>query len=69
MMLLLVELCQKLHNWFNSRGSSFGYYPEPTKSFVVVNEWWRSEIVAIFGDLGVQVVTDNRFLVASLEAI
>ena len=28
---------------------------------VVVNEWWRSEAVTIFGDLGIQVVTGNRF--------
>jgi len=31
----------ELRNWLNllcSRGPGFGYYPEPTKSFVVVNE-------------------------------
>ena len=57
----LPELC----NWFSllcSRGSGFGYYPEPKTSFVVVNERWRSDVVAIFGNLGVQVVTGYRFL-------
>jgi len=55
----------ELHNWFNllcSCGPSFSYYPEPTKSFVVVNEQWTGEAAAIFGDLGVQVVTRHRFL-------
>ena len=55
----------ELRNWFNvlcSRGPSFGYHSEPTKSFVVVDERWRSEAVAVFGDLGVQVVTGHRFL-------
>ena len=55
----------ELRNWFNvlySRGPSFGYHPEATKSFVVVDEQWRSEAVAVFGDLGVQVVTGHRFL-------
>ena len=54
----------ELHNWFDllcSRAPSFGYHPEPTKSFVV-NERWRSEAVTIFGDLGIQVVTGHRFL-------
>ena len=36
--------------------------PEPIKSFVVVNERWRSEAITIFGDLGIQVVTGHRFL-------
>ena len=55
----------ELRNWFNvlySRGPSFGYHLEAIKSFVVVDEQWRSEAVAVFGDLGVQVVTDHRFL-------
>ena len=55
----------ELHNWFNqlcSYGPSFGYYPEPTKRFVAVNERWKSDAAAVFGDLGVQVVTGYRFL-------
>ena len=55
----------ELQNWFDllcSHGPSFGYHTERTKSFVVVNEWWRSEAVTIFGDLGIQVVTGHRFL-------
>ena len=63
MMLLPVDLLE-LRNWLIncSHGPSFGYYPEPTKSFVVVNERWRRDAAAIFGDLGVQVVTGHRFL-------
>ena len=34
----------------------------PLISFVVVNERWKKEAAAIFGDLGVQVVTGHRFL-------
>ena len=55
----------ELHNWFNQlclHGPGFGYHLEPTKSFVVVSERWRSDATAIFGDLGVQVATGHRFL-------
>ena len=63
----MAELC----NWFNplcSRGPSLGYHLEPTKSFVVVNERWRSKAVAIFEDLGIQVVTGHRFLGGSFRS-
>ena len=55
----------ELRNWFNllcSCGPSFGYHPEPTKRFVVINDRWKNEAAAIFGDLGIQVVTVHRFL-------
>jgi len=55
----------ELRNWFNllcSCGPSFSYYPEPTKSFAVVNEQWTGEAAAIFSDLGVQVETGHRYL-------
>ena len=54
-----------LHDWFSLLhlcGPGFGYYPEPTKSFIVVNEQWRHEANAVLGDLGIQVVTGHRFL-------
>ena len=54
----------ELHNWFNllcSHGPSYGYHPQPTKSFVVINDRWKNEAAAIFGDLGIQVVIGHRF--------
>ena len=55
----------ELREWFNllcSRDPAFGYHPKPTKSFVVVTDRWKNEAAAIFGDLGIQVVTGRRFL-------
>jgi len=43
-------------------GPAFVYYPKLTKSFIVVNEKRRNDANAVFGDLGVQVVTGHRFL-------
>ena len=68
---MMLGTLPELRNWFNplcSHGPSFGYHPEPTKSFVVVNERWRSEAVAIFEDLGIQLVTGHRFLGGSLRS-
>ena len=55
----------ELREWFNllcSHGPAFGYHLEPTKSFVVVTDRWKNDAAAIFGDLGIQVVTGRRFL-------
>ena len=65
-MLLLAELCQScvigLIYVLCLYGPAFGCYPEPTKSFILVNERWRGEANTVFGDLGVQVVTGHKFL-------
>jgi len=55
----------ELHEWFSlvcSSGPAFGYFPEPRKSILVVNEHFRTEAETMFSDLGVRVVTGNRFL-------
>ena len=52
-------------DWFSllcSRGPAFGYFPEPSKRFVVVGEHCKSEAEALFRDLGVIVVTGHRYL-------
>jgi len=63
-----------LHEWLSllcSRGPTCGYFPEPTKSFVVVSERFKGEAEAVFGGLGVHVVTGHKFLggfIGSLSA-
>ena len=52
-------------DWFSaicSCGPAFGYYPQPSKCFVVVDASCQSQAENIFGDLGINVVTGRRFL-------
>ena len=58
-------LLPDLHEWFSlvcSRGPAFGYFPEPRKSVLVVSQNFKMEAEAMFSNLGVKVVTGNRFL-------
>ena len=58
-------LLPDLHEWFSlvcSRGPAFGYFPEPRKSVLVVSQNFKMEAEAKFSNLGVKVVTGNRFL-------
>jgi len=74
MMLLQVGLCLICMNvslLLFSRGPAFGYFPRPTKSFVVVSERFKGEAEAVFGGLCVHVVTGHKFLggfIGSLSA-
>ena len=58
-------LLPDLHEWFSlvcSRGPAFRYFLEPRKSVLVVNQYFKVEAEAIFSNLGVKVVTGNKFL-------
>ena len=54
-----------IHKWFSrlcSKGPAFGYYPEPSKSYLLVNDRHQSEADRLFGALGVQIVAGHHFL-------
>jgi len=58
-------LLKNLWEWFwllCSRGPHFGYFPEPSKCFVVVAPSQLSLANDIFGPLCIQIVTGHRFL-------
>ena len=54
-----------LRNWFDTlltHGPAFGYFPEPSKSCLVVARCDISEAERLFGDLGVKICTSHRVL-------
>ena len=54
-----------IYEWFSllcSRGPAYGYFPEPDKCFVVVNECFHSEAESLFRGLGIRIVTGHRYL-------
>ena len=54
-----------LREWFyilKERGPSFGYFPEPSKSFLVVDDKQLSKGTEAFSGLGINVVCSQRLL-------
>ena len=54
-----------LRQWFDlllEVGPSFGYFPNPQKSSIVVGPGFQSAAEDLFGSLGVEVVCGHRFL-------
>ena len=54
-----------LHDWFQKLcqlGPYYGYYPEPKKTFVMVDENDVDAASACFHDLGIKVVRGHCFL-------
>ena len=40
----------------------YGYYPEPSKSVLLVDPQFEEKAVALFSGVGVKVVSGSRFL-------
>jgi len=58
-------LLKDLREWFLllcSHGPNFGYFPEPSKCFVVVASSQLPVANDVLGDLGIRIVTGHRFL-------
>ena len=54
-----------LKDWIDKlikEGPSYGYFPEPMKSFLVVSDSYLSKAHEVFEKFGVQVVTSHRLL-------
>ena len=56
---------KSIHSWLDlliERGPTYGYFPEPTKSVVVVASKYGEIAKSTFQNMGVKVVTGHRFL-------
>lgn len=54
-----------IHGWIEKLlriGPYYGYFPEPTKSSLVVKESMMTQAKSSFDELGINVVTSHRFL-------
>ena len=54
-----------IHEWcpqLCSKGPAFGYHPEPSKSYLFVNDRHQFEAERMFGALGAQTVAGHCFL-------
>ena len=48
-------------------GPAFGYFPEPSKNFLVVDKHYAEEAHHIFDKHAITIVEGKRFLTVSLE--
>ena len=56
---------ENVKEWFEKllqKGPRFGYYPELSKSVLVVDPKFEDKAVALFSGVGVKVVSGSRFL-------
>ena len=51
-----------IREWVLSKVPAFGYHPEPSKSFLLVNDRHWSEAERLFGAFGVRIVAGHHFL-------
>ena len=56
---------KEVRSWYDQlaeQGPAYGYFPEPKKSCLIVTPQFEDKAKLVFGDLGVQIVNEHRFL-------
>ena len=56
---------ENVRSWFKQlmdEGPKYGYFPEPSKSVLVVDQEFKDKAELLFGEFGVKVVSGSRFL-------
>ena len=64
-MLMILRKTRKLEIWLKNlieEGSVFGYFPEPSKSFLVVDKQYAEEALHIFDKYSITIVDGKKFL-------
>ena len=60
-----VASLDRLKEWFSKlleKGPSFGYFPEPSKSVLIIDRKFKVEAERMFSDVGIKVVSGHRFI-------
>jgi hypothetical protein len=51
---------EQLHAWWDKLGPAFGYFPNPTKTWIITKEDHHEKAITLFSDSGINITQDGR---------